>query len=88
MKYVDSARLERMGAAIGQSLLYSLLYKIRYPSIRASTSVMPAVCTWSLGSGSSQVIELCKRVGVTVINLDRPAHMPHGQALTIYYFDE
>ncbi len=80
--------VERMGASIGQSLLYSLLYKTRYPSSSASTHVMPVVCTWSLGSGSSQVIELCKRVGVTVINLDRPAYMPYGQALTIYYLGE
>lgn len=81
--------IEDMGAAIGQSLLYSKLYKDKYPSQK--WNVMPAVCTWTLGGGSSQVIDLCKRLGVTVINLDTPDYVAlytKRQALKIYYLDD
>ena len=70
-----------MGAAIGQTLLYSAAYKNRYPS--QSLNIMPAVCTYLLGSGSYHIIELCKRIGVTVFNIDKDR-----QALRVFYLDD
>lgn len=75
----------QMAESLGQSVLYTVLFEKKYPS--QQRKVMSAICVWTLGSGSSHVIELCKRLRVTMLQLDRPAYMPHGQALRIYYLD-
>ena len=45
--------------------------------------VITVVCTWLLGGGASQVIELCQKLGVTMINLD-----PDGKTVRIYQLDD
>ena len=71
----------KISEAIGQSLLYSAAYHKKYPS--QHFKVMPVVCTWLLGSGSSEVIELCKNLGVIMINLE-----PDGKTVRIYRLDD
>lgn len=79
--------IQRIGAAIGQALLYTKLYKKRFKE-NERFNLMPAVCTWLLGSGSHEVVEICRKVGVTLICLDSPDYMPNGQALRIYYLED
>ena len=81
-------QIPKVSEAIGQSLLYSHLFKVHYPSRASRVSVLPVVCAWTLGSGSREVIETCRKVAVTVITLDTPYFAPHGRALRIYYLRE
>ncbi len=81
--------VERMGMSIGQVLLYCASYREKYPS--QEWQIMPAICVWQLGTGAYQVIRLCKRLGVTVMNLDTPeyvAHYTNVQGMKIYYLDD
>ena len=71
----------KISEAIGQALLYSAAYHKKYPS--QHFKVIPVVCTWLLGSGSSEVIELCKNLGVTIINLESD-----GKTVRIYRLDD
>jgi len=78
-----------VGQAIGQSLLYSwLIYTSKKRSLRGRVipdiiqGIMPAICTWELGSGKDDVISLCKYLGVTVINLTDPG------SVKIYFLDD
>ena len=70
----------KMASAIGQALLYTASYARKYPS--QHFKVMPAVCTWALGSGSSQVIDLCKSLGITVFNIGA-----EGEEVRIFFLD-
>jgi len=71
----------KISEAIGQALLYSAAYHKKYPS--QHFKVMPVVCTWLLGGGSSEVVELCKNLGVTMINLE-----PDRKTVRIYRLDD
>ena len=71
----------KISEATGQTLLYSAAYLKKYPS--QNFKVMPDVCTWRLGGGSSQVIELCKNLGVTMINIESD-----GKTVRVYRLDE
>ena len=44
----------------------------KYPS--QGWRVMPVVAMWTLGSGRSEVVGLCRKVGITVIEVSSPAH--------------
>ena len=72
--------ITKMASAIGQALLYSTSYARKYPS--QHFKVMPAVCTWSLGSGSFQVIDLCKSLGITVFNIGA-----EGEEVRIFFLE-
>lgn len=77
----------KMGEAIGQSLLYSwLLWKNK-----GLNDANPAICTWLLGSGSEHIIQLCRRLGITLITMDCPEYVAlytKHQALRIYYLED
>lgn len=39
-------------------------------------------------SGLSDVVETCRRLGVTLFALDTPNYCPNGKALRIYYLND
>jgi hypothetical protein len=80
-------QIGRISEAIGQSLLYCQLLGKKFPS--QDRQVMPVICTWLLGSGRDDVIELCRKIGITFFMIDKPDYAPNGKAMRIYYlYDE
>jgi len=77
--------MTKIGEAIGQAVLYSQLWKKKVQPAK----VMPAVVTWSLGSGRADVLAACRRIGVTFITLDKPVYLPYGNpSILIYYLEK
>jgi hypothetical protein len=77
--------ISSIGEAIGQAVLYSQLCKKK----SSSRKVMPVVVTWTLGSGSLEVLDACRSIGVSFIMLQGPVYLPYEKpALSIYYLEE
>jgi hypothetical protein len=80
-------QIARISEAMGQSLLYSELHGKRYKESQ-DWKIMPSICFWDYPSGIPDVVEVCRRIGITLIALDTPNYPPYGKAARIYYLDD
>lgn len=93
----DRVRLDvrQVGQAIGQVLILTYLAKTHFRE-NLSDKFMPAICTWTLGTGSTAVKDICRMVGVTIIEIlevapqvgDIPTEWRNGRTIRIYYLDD
>ena len=78
--------IHRIGQAIGQAYALSYLYKNHYQQ-HLSANILPAVCARDLGSGKSQVLELCQIIGITLVEV-LPEFSTERANANLYYLSD